>query len=137
MELPCVTSLLLLTLSSQVYELDGLKSGPVLLGEAAGDWQDVAKGRIQSRNSRYATAEIKFNVLSVIPSKLVSLEAALVAAPDDATLKAQVEEEKEKRRRWDEENVRRKWNYVPFVVELVKMLASEEMIEVGKTRSGR
>ena len=86
------------------------------------------------RISRYAAAEIKFNVLSVIPSKLASLESALVATPDDAALKAQVEEEKEKRRRWDEENVRRKWNYVPFVVEMVKMLASPEMIEAGNKK---
>ena len=89
-------------------QLDGLKPGPVLLGEAGSDWQGVAKGRIHARINRYAAAEIKFNVLSVIPSKLTSLEAALAAAPDDGTLKIQLEDEKAKRKKWDEENVRRK-----------------------------
>jgi ubiquitin carboxyl-terminal hydrolase L5 len=40
-------------------------------------------------------------------------------------LQAVIAEEEEKRRRYKIENVRRRHNYIPFIVELLKILARE------------
>jgi ubiquitin carboxyl-terminal hydrolase L5 len=43
-----------------------------------------------------------------------------------------IAEEEEIRRRWRVENVRRRHNYLPFIVELLKSLASkEQLLPVG------
>ncbi|GMH48239.1 hypothetical protein TrLO_g882 [Triparma laevis f. longispina] len=125
--------------NGKVYELDGLKSGPVFLGGAESNWQDVAKSRIQARITRYSESEIKFNVLSVVPDKALKIQEELkVEGADVASLQVQLEDEQDKRKKWDEENVRRKHNYVPFVIELVKALAgngqADEMLKRGAER---
>ena len=37
-------------------------------------------------------------------------------------------EEEELRKKWHKENVRRRHNYLPFIVELLKQLASDEQL---------
>jgi len=51
-----------------VYELDGIQKGPVLLGpiEEGKDWIEVAKKEIQKRMMEYATNEIHFNLLAIV-----------------------------------------------------------------------
>jgi len=50
----------------QVYELDGLKEGPILLGACdMSHWHTVAATTIRERVSRYNAKEIKFNLLAL------------------------------------------------------------------------
>jgi len=62
----------------QVFELDGLKSGPVLLGEipscssgdnASGDWLRVVSPAIEERIARYASGEIRFNLMAIVKNR--------------------------------------------------------------------
>jgi len=55
---------------NNVYELDGLKSGPILLGEfQENKWLDVARPAIQERITRYSQKEIRFNLLALVRNR--------------------------------------------------------------------
>ena len=126
-----------------VYELDGLKPGPILLGDAGEDWWNVAKPAIQARMARYD--DITSVLLSVCRSKTARLEeelAAIVASGGDAQqisqLEMELEEEKTSRAKQAFENVRRRHNFTPFVISLLKALAKKDalapMVDKAKER---
>lgn len=51
----------------KLWELDGLKSGPICLGAASeAGWLDVVRPIIQKRMEAYSTKEIRFNLMAVI-----------------------------------------------------------------------
>jgi len=122
-----------------VYELDGLKAGPVSCGsyDAAADasplaWLATARTAIQARIDKYAATEIKFNLMGVVNdrrpvlrTKLAHLRAAGLDDSSDevAALLAELAGEEEKRARWKVENERRQHNYLPFCMELIRSLA--------------
>jgi len=134
-----------------VYELDGLNAGPVEVGafkveEDGGsdrtlEWISVARTAIQERIEKYAASEIKFNLMAVVRDRRVELRRKLAVvstaaaeaggegaadngmAEEASRLHAELEVEKMKRERWDVENERRRHNYLPFCVELIRALA--------------
>lgn len=163
-----------------VYELDGLKSGPIPLGPLGDgeDWLSVARPAIQSRIERYASSEIRFNLMgilrnrkerfeeekSVLEARKMVVEAALGGAegmevegfdlattPDglqaqaseiDAKigeLEQEIKSEEAKFNNWRQENVRRKHNYIPFVVNLFRLLAERGHLKpmVEKAQAAR
>ena len=119
-----------------VYELDGLKAGPIALGAAGDDWLDAARPAIQARMERYSGGEVRFNLMALVRSRLCAAEAAVreleAAAGGEgaadgaelATARAEVEEQLALRRGWAAENARRKHNYVPFIVAALKAAAA-------------
>jgi len=120
--------------AGRLYELDGLQKGPVLLGElpAGADWLEAVQPAIQERIERYAGAEIRFNLMAIVASKAEALRAQLAALPAGdvaaAELQRQVELEEQKRARWKAENVRRKHNYIPFIINLLRELAAKQQL---------
>ncbi len=50
-----------------LYELDGLQPGPILIGKYQGEcgWVDLAKQEIQNRIMKYSEKEIRFNLMMV------------------------------------------------------------------------
>ena len=141
----------------KVYELDGLKGGPVDLGTfAAGDWLPTARAAIETRIQKYAASEIKFNLMAIVRDKRMvlderqkSAEAEAAAAGDDvaasaklANALADIESERAietaKRAAWTQENIRRHHNYIPLCIDLFKVLAEKgklkAMIEDAKTK---
>lgn len=124
-----------------VYELDGLQAGPIPVGKYTecdatdeGDlpWLAVARKAIQQRIEKYQSTEIKFNLMALtrdkrvdIQSKIKSMKAAGLAEDDEniGQLNMDLMQEEELRRQWKDENERRRHNYVPFCMELIRALA--------------
>mmetsp|Transcript_29027 Transcript_29027/g.78551 ORF Transcript_29027/g.78551 Transcript_29027/m.78551 type:complete len:326 (+) Transcript_29027:113-1090(+) len=114
-----------------VYELDGLQSGPIVVGHysdegrkdsAAKDtkWLSVAREAIQKRMEGDA---IKFNLMAVTKDKRLGLKEMIEANPTDGSLIHHLNMEEEKRKQWQLENQRRRHNFVPLCISILKELA--------------
>jgi ubiquitin carboxyl-terminal hydrolase L5 len=56
--------------NGQLYELDGLQSGPICYGECTEEnWLDMARTEIQNRMLRYESSEIRFTLLALVADK--------------------------------------------------------------------
>ena len=52
--------------NGKLYELDGLKRGPICLGDAGeSDWLALVRPVIQQRIDAYSTREVRFNLMAV------------------------------------------------------------------------
>jgi len=128
-----------------VYELDGLKAGPIKIGDCKDkDWLEVARTALQERISRYTSKEVRFNVMGLVKNRkevlnaelfeLQTRKASLSAA--DAKANAEIDAlitavndkiaiEDNKFVGWKAENIRRRHNYVPFAYALLKALSEK------------
>jgi ubiquitin carboxyl-terminal hydrolase L5 len=126
-----------------IYELDGLQKGPILLentniiGENldSSDWLKAVRPHIEARINRYANTEIRFNLMAVIRDRRQILKEKAEQAEAEgkveeaATFRAELANVEEKFRSWHEENIRRKHNYVPFVVAALRLLAKRKKLK--------
>lgn len=141
-----------------VYELDGLQPGPIRVGSydkkegdvgTAMDWITVARDAIQKRLSNYSSTEIKFNLMAMVQDKRTYLTERLnqLAAigieesdPSMLSVRSELHAEEEKRAQWTVENARRRFNYLPFCIELLRSLAGsgkfEGLIDKAKVSVG-
>ncbi|KAJ0406371.1 hypothetical protein P43SY_006979 [Pythium insidiosum] len=130
--------------NGQVYELDGLREGPICLGAVpdASDresWLRVACPVIQKRIEKYAASEIRFNLLALVRNRIQMYQdrVAELAEHEQTTevaemlsqLQGAIASEEAKRKNWALENARRKHNYIPFIVQLLKVLAEKKQLE--------
>jgi ubiquitin carboxyl-terminal hydrolase L5 len=133
--------------NGHVYEIDGLKSGPVVVGRymstaeqqkdecsyGGAAWLTVARTAIQERIERFSSSEIKFNLMAVIRDRRIDLQSSLESLlmektthlndEDAMIIREQLATLEERRTMWKRENERRRHNYLPFCVELLKSLA--------------
>jgi ubiquitin carboxyl-terminal hydrolase L5 len=125
-----------------VYELDGLQPGPIIVGdykkeESSSSWLGVARAAIQQRMTGDA---IKFNLMAVIQDKRIALKQKLEESGGNDTegVAMQLHMEEAKRAQWKMENQRRRHNYVPLCVSILKELAAAgklpELVEKAKER---
>jgi ubiquitin carboxyl-terminal hydrolase L5 len=100
-----------------LYELDGLQKGPIVVGafDDTKKWQAQARAAIQERMGS-GQDQVKFNLMAVIPDLRIGAE--------DQTLA----QETAKREQWKLENQRRRHNYVPLCVQLLKELARQDKL---------
>lgn len=126
-------------INGRLYELDGLKEGPIDLGAVGSGqaWLDVVRPIIEKRMQKYSEGEIHFNLMAICSDRQMiyqrQIDQLLQSADSDmdtdtkqneiARLRMQIEDEKAKRKRYKVENIRRKHNYLPLIVELLKILA--------------
>ncbi|CAG8577356.1 11123_t:CDS:10 [Acaulospora morrowiae] len=127
-----------------LYELDGLSEGPVNLGPCTeDDWLEKVRPVIHERMARYASAEIRFNLLALIKNReevyqarINEIELNIEYANRDAEsetvmrlnedkniLLQKIELEREKFKRYERENSLRKHNFVPFIYNIIRILA--------------
>ena len=111
----------------KVYELDGLQQGPIVIGDAGEDWMSVARSAVQERMEGLE-GEIKFNLMAVIRDRRVGLQEKLATldkdTPEYHEIEADLAAQHAKRHAWKLENQRRRHNYVPLCMQLLKELAS-------------
>nr|CAG4646438.1 EOG090X0A33 [Macrothrix elegans] len=139
-------------IDGRLYELDGLKEGPIDLGAVAAeaDWIDVVRPIIEKRIQRYSEGEIHFNLMAIVPDRKLAWQKEIerLQAQNPLTPENQAEiqrllllsdEEDAKRKRQKVENVRRKHNYLPLIVQLLRMLGEKgqllPMYEKAKQRA--
>lgn len=167
--------------NGQLYELDGLKKGPISHGACTDDdWMGKACPVIQKRIERYASSEIRFNLMALIKNRREVLEENVAALElrkarcvsvmvgaegegggagmemegaeggdgdplpsgqdalavevariegETAQLRGQIEAEGAKMQSWRDENIRRKFNYIPFIFNFLKVLAEKKKLE--------
>ncbi|KAM8930695.1 ubiquitin carboxyl-terminal hydrolase isozyme L5 [Pelodytes ibericus] len=138
--------------NGRLYELDGLRDGPIDLGACnQDDWISTVKPVIEKRMQKYCEGEIRFNLMAIVSDrkriyeqKIVALQkqlteeepmdtdqsSSLLSSIQSEVAKYQlfIEEENQKMKRYKIENIRRKHNYLPFIMELLKTLAEHQQL---------
>lgn len=128
----------------RLYELDGLREGPVDLGTIpdGSDWTQTARPIIEKRIQQYSADEIQFNLMAVVADKmpiykkkLADLEQQLNSGMVTDTLELQINEmrqmiseQENKMQAYKIENIRRKHNHLPIIMEILKKLSSESKL---------
>ncbi|XP_040582867.1 ubiquitin carboxyl-terminal hydrolase isozyme L5 [Lepeophtheirus salmonis] len=121
-------------MNGRLYELDGLKEGPVDHGPVSEDvdWLDVVRPIIEQRMAKYQAGEIHFNLMAIVRDQLMHLEKQLAECQKEENNSAEelriqqlINHESDRRSKWRLENIRRRHNYLPFIIELLKTLANQ------------
>jgi ubiquitin carboxyl-terminal hydrolase L5 len=137
-----------LPVDNTVYELDGLQKGPIVVGSFGGEnndeWLTVARSAIQDRMRQIGadSGQVKFNIQAVIEDKRVRLSQELDETNDEdhrQIILQQLAQEESKREQWKIENQRRRHNFVPLAMALLKELARKkelwnELIQAASER---
>lgn len=78
---PRLTLAAYVPISGGVYELDGLKPGPIRLAEAdEASWLDAAVAAVNQRIAKYAASEIRFNIMCLVKDRRQVLSEAAARA---------------------------------------------------------
>ncbi|CAH1991146.1 unnamed protein product [Acanthoscelides obtectus] len=129
-------------IDGRLYELDGLKQGPIDLGAIPADteWTDIVRPIIEKRIQRYSEGEIHFNLMAIVSDRKMIYQKQIeeiqkqveasgmetdAQQAEIAKLRLLIGDEEKKRQQYQIENIRRKHNYLPLIVEILKILAKE------------
>lgn len=128
----------------RIYELDGLREGPVDLGpiEDSSDWIKSIRPVIEKRMQQYNEDEIQFNLMAVVADKMPIYKKKLAALEQEVNsgmvtdalelqiseLRQLVHDQESKLNAYKIENIRRRHNYLPLIMEIFKKLASQSKL---------
>jgi len=136
-------------INGRLYELDGLKSGPIDHGKVNKEnWSTTVRTVIEQRIAKYGIGELSFNLLALIGDQKTIIEGKLkdlnqqietlqnengqdkflrieMLRSEIAVLEQRLQLEGDKRRGYEIENIRRKHNYLPFIIEMIRVLADK------------
>lgn len=145
--------------NGMVYELDGLQQGPIEIGAYKSvkndslstkisdfSWLSTACRAIQSRIKNYSTSEIKFNLMALTSDKRIVIQQKIQNLRNNGTvdddpsiqsLQMELLQEDDQRQRWKEENERRRHNFLPLVMELLRGLAKVGVLQECVSKANR
>lgn len=132
-------------IDGRLYELDGLREGPIDHGPIAAeqDWLDVVRPIIMKRINVYTEGEIHFNLMALVSDRTIVYERQLgllwdqmqCTGPDTESIEVElaririlIEYEEIKMLQYQQEMTRRRHNYLPFIIMLLKILAENKML---------
>ncbi|XP_075991332.1 ubiquitin carboxy-terminal hydrolase L5 [Anticarsia gemmatalis] len=145
-------------IDGRLYELDGLREGPIDHGPIAPDqdWLDAVRPIITKRINRYTDDEIHFNLMALVSDRkmiyqrqleeLLSASRLLGMENDEVDseiprLRMLIEYEDVKMAKYEQEMARRRHNYLPFIIMLLRILAEEKkltpLLEKAKERAAK
>ena len=112
-----------------VYELDGLQPGPILLGKVTDsmDWKPLAITAMQHRMTATPN-NVHYNLMALVhldPNHSTTTTTTATATMDSNT----IEQHANQRLQWKRENQRRKHNYIPLCLQLLRELAQQGTLE--------
>ncbi|KAF4664156.1 hypothetical protein FOL47_005270 [Perkinsus chesapeaki] len=135
-----------------LYELDGLRGGPIFLETTEGEWTKGALKYIQEKIAKYSQTsegeqqpdEIRFNLMVVCGDKRKALQKQIddiskaMGESSEAVveLKSQLANEESIRAKWKTENERRRHDYTPFLLTALRLLAEKGQL-VDAFRKGK
>uniref|UniRef100_A0A672Q471 Ubiquitin carboxyl-terminal hydrolase n=1 Tax=Sinocyclocheilus grahami TaxID=75366 RepID=A0A672Q471_SINGR len=115
--------------NGRLYELDGLREGPIDLGVYnEDDWISAVRPVIEKRIQKlfkdccFCCSQEEPMDTDQSGNHLRSIQSEI------AKYQLQIEEENQKLKRYKIENIRRKHNYLPFIMELLKTLAEYQQL---------
>ena len=121
--------------NGRLFELDGLKRGPIDHGEI-GDtstWLDKVCPVIRARIEKYAASEIRFNLMALVRNKkdvlLEKIANAQRANQSTDEMQNHLANETECQQTWRDENIRRRHNYIPFMFNALTVLAEQNKLD--------
>ncbi|NXF69360.1 UCHL5 hydrolase, partial [Ciccaba nigrolineata] len=115
--------------NGRLYELDGLREGPIDLGACnQDDWISAVRPVIEKRIQN-SIIHLTFSVLWK-EEPMDTDQSNMLSSIQSEVAKYQmlIEEENQKLKRYKIENIRRKHNYLPFIMELLKTLAEHQQL---------
>ncbi|NWH73118.1 UCHL5 hydrolase, partial [Piaya cayana] len=115
--------------NGRLYELDGLREGPIDLGACnQDDWISAVRPVIEKRIQN--VIHLPFSVLWKEEPMDADQSSNMLSSIQSEVAKYQmlIEEENQKLKRYKIENIRRKHNYLPFIMELLKTLAEHQQL---------
>ncbi|NWU50154.1 UCHL5 hydrolase, partial [Dromas ardeola] len=115
--------------NGRLYELDGLREGPIDLGACnQDDWISAVRPVIEKRIQN--NVHLTFSVLWKEEPMDTDQSSNMLSSIQSEVAKYQmlIEEENQKLKRYKIENIRRKHNYLPFIMELLKTLAEHQQL---------
>ncbi|NWZ59932.1 UCHL5 hydrolase, partial [Haliaeetus albicilla] len=116
--------------NGRLYELDGLREGPIDLGACnQDDWISAVRPVIEKRIQNNIV-HLTFSVLWKEEPMDTDQSSNMLSSIQSEVAKYQmlIEEENQKLKRYKIENIRRKHNYLPFIMELLKTLAEHQQL---------
>eukprot|EP00760_Papus_ankaliazontas_P006164 PhM_4_TR12922/c3_g1_i1/m.2504/K05610/UCHL5, UCH37; ubiquitin carboxyl-terminal hydrolase L5 len=119
-----------------VWELDGLQKGPIRVAECPDreKWTSVAAEVIQGRMQEIAALDtsgtgqgISFNLMVLAEDRLARMRRQAAACEGGAglMLEESIKELEAEREKQKQENIRRRHNYMPTIVALLRALQSD------------
>ncbi|NXY86449.1 UCHL5 hydrolase, partial [Alcedo cyanopectus] len=117
--------------NGRLYELDGLREGPIDLGACnQDDWISAVRPVIEKRIQNTVTMHFVFSGLWKEEPMDTDQSSNMLSSIQSEVAKYQmlIEEENQKLKRYKIENIRRKHNYLPFIMELLKTLAEHQQL---------
>ena len=124
-----------------ILELDGLRDGPVRIRPATSeDWKDKMIETLQGRMQEIASADttghgqgISFSLMAVTEDRIGTLEEAVALAMSEEKpcdhIEAELQQLRAEREKGHHENVRRRHNYMPAIIELLKSLSEKGKLQ--------